>query len=429
MRRIVLVSVAGLLVLLVLALAFIWQRGTREEFIASPSSPGGADELARGQYLAAAGDCMACHTLRGGTPYAGGRAIATPFGTIYTPNITQDVATGIGTYSADDLWRALHNGIGKDGRFLYPAFPFTNYTKVTRADSDALYAYLRTLAPKRAPARAPELRFPYNQRLLLVVWRALYFTPGQWQPDAARSPAWNRGAYLAQALGHCDACHADRNLLGATDSALGLSGGQIPIMNWYAPSLLGASEAGLKDWPEDDLVSLLRTGVSARATIFGPMAEVVEDSLQYLDTHDLEALATYLKDAPLPSHEPLQTNDSEAVLAEAPARARGAAIYREHCSDCHGEDGQGVARIYPPLAGNRAILMSSPTNPIRIVLMGGFGPVTAGNPRPYGMPPFAQELHNQEIAEVVSYIRSSWGNHASPVTSVEVDRYQGAPFD
>jgi mono/diheme cytochrome c family protein len=380
--------------------------------------------IARGAYLARAGDCMACHTVRGGAPLAGGRALETPFGRVYAPNITPDAATGIGAWNADDFWRALHNGKSRDGRLLYPAFPYTSYTRVTRADSDALFAYLRSVAPQRQANRAHELRFPFDQQWALAGWRLLYFKPGVFEPDARQGAEWNRGAYLVQGLGHCTACHSSRNTLGASEA--GLSGGLIEQLGWYAPSLTADNEAGLGSWEPAHIVDLLRTGTSPRATVFGPMAEVVERSLQHLTLADVGAMGTYLKSLPpgpsIPVEAPVGPQ-AERIIKE------GKALYEHHCADCHGADGRGKAPAYPPLAGNRALTMREPVNAIRIVLNGGFAPGTAGNPRPYGMPPYGNVLGDAEVAAVVTYLRASWGNAAPGVTALDVNRYRAVPLD
>jgi mono/diheme cytochrome c family protein len=211
---------------------------TREQ----PQAPsmgvtGEQSQVIRGEYLARVGDCYACHTLRGGAPYAGGLEMATPFGSLYTTNITPDPDTGIGKWTADDFWAALHDGKSKDGSFLYPAMPYTNYTKVTREDSDAMYAYFRTVKPARLANRPPALGFPYNQRQLMLGWRTLYFKPGVYQDNPKQSKEWNRGAYLVEGLGHCNACHSARNALGAVSADDQYAGGLIPVQNWYAPSL------------------------------------------------------------------------------------------------------------------------------------------------------------------------------------------------
>lgn len=404
---------------------------SRTEPPAAPSARNAGtpqETITRGLYLATAGDCIACHTQRGQPAFAGGLEIPTPFGKLYTPNITPDVETGIGRWSADDFWRAMHDGIGKDGAYLYPAFPYTNYTKVTREDSDAIHAYLMSLKPVPRRNTPHDMRFPYNQRELLAAWRALYFTPGVHQDDPKQTKEWNRGAYLVEGLGHCSACHATRNLLGAV-STDDISGGLIPVQNWYAPSLTSSRETGLGDWEIKEIVDLLRTGVSARGAVFGPMAAVVQHSLQELSLVDLTAMATYLKaQNETKAAPPRPAMDVPPAQLEAMMKT-GARIYEDRCADCHQPNGEGVPRIYPPLANNEAITMHNPVNPIRMVLNGGFPPSTEGNPRPYGMPPFYQELSDEQVAAVVTYIRRSWGNNAPQTWSVEVGRSRGVPVD
>lgn len=375
---------------------------------------------ARGAYLAQAGNCMGCHTAQGGQPYAGGRNLSTPFGTFVTPNITPDRTTGIGQWSEQDFWRALHEGKSRDGRPLYPVFPYTEYTKITREDSDAIFAHLQTLAPVSQNNPPNRISFPYNFQPLLSLWRAVYFKPGVYQPETAKSREWNRGAYLVQGLGHCNACHAERNPLGATGGDK-LGGGQIMGSNWYAPSLTSRLEAGSADWPIEEIIQLFTTGISPRSAASGPMAEVVRQSLQHLSKEDARAMAIYLKSLP---------ETSPRLRAAAPALTeqvqhwfqQGAKIYEKHCKDCHGASGQGAPGIYPPLAGNRGVTMTPPVNAVRSVLNGGYPPSTAGNPRPYGMPPFAQVLRGEEVALVLSYIRNAWGNRAGLVTAAEVDK-------
>jgi mono/diheme cytochrome c family protein len=387
-------------------------------------------QIVRGEYLARIGDCYACHTARGGQPYAGGLEMQTPFGPLYTTNVTPDPETGIGTWSADDFWRSLHEGKRKDGAFLYPAMPYTNYTKVTRADSDAMYAYFRSLKPVRQENRPPGLSFPYNQRELLLGWRTLYFKDGEYKDDPAQSKEWNRGAYLVEGLGHCNACHSARNMLGAVKPGDEMSGGLIPVQNWYAPSLTSNKETGLGQWDIKDIVDLLRTGVSARGAVYGPMSAVVQHSLQDTSLSDLNAMAVYLKSRAQSGGEPAGPTQVAPTTEQAAAMMTiGAKIYDKHCADCHQADGKGIARVYPPLANNQSITMSFPINPIRIVLNGGFPPSTEGNPRPYGMPPFYQELNEEEIAAVVTYIRGSWGNAAPSVSPAEVVKARGVPTD
>jgi mono/diheme cytochrome c family protein len=333
--------------------------------------------VARGAYLARAGNCQTCHTAQGGQPYAGGLGIATPFGTVFTSNLTPDDKTGIGAWSSSHFWRAMHNGRSKDGRFLYPAFPYTSYTQVTREDSDALFAYLRSLPAVVQPNQPHALRFPYQSQAALAVWRALYFSPGVYQPDTSRSADWNRGAYLVKGLGHCAACHTARNALGATDTGLDLAGGLIPMQNWYAPSLASPAEAGVADWDTQHVVALLRDGVSPRASVMGPMAEVVSKSTQHLRSDDLKAMAVFLKALPQSDEEAPPKKMKKPMAA---VMTDGGKVYEKHCAQCHGKDGEGTPGAYPALAGNRAVALANPANLIRAVTSGGYLPSTAGNP-------------------------------------------------
>jgi mono/diheme cytochrome c family protein len=424
MTKKILLILAALAAIVLAAVIIAWPR---EQLVPSASPAATAatpDNLARGAYLARVGDCMACHTARGGAAYAGGRPMETSFGALYVPNITPDRETGIGAWSADDFWGALHNGKSRDGRLLYPAFPYTNYTKVTRADADALYAFLHSLPAVKQANTLHALRFPYNQQFALASWRLLYFKPDVFQPTPAEPAAWNRGAYLVEGLGHCSACHSSRNAAGAIEGRLG--GGLIPTIGWYAPSLTSDAEAGLGSWEVPHIVQLLKTGVSPRATVFGPMAEVVERSLQHLTEPDVTAMATYLKSLPATKaedREELKGPRVDQVVAQ------GKKLYETHCVDCHGADGKGLMPAYPPLVGNRALTMDSSVNAVRIVLNGGFAPGTAANPRPYGMPPYSHIMDDYEVAAVVSYLRASWGNAAPPVTASEVNRYRSTPLD
>lgn len=421
--------VAGIAIALLLA-GSVWLLNPRDEDAGSSTRSTDAavatrfpaDLVARGEYLARAGDCIACHTVRGGVPYAGGRGIETPFGTVYAPNLTPDRQTGLGTWSSADFWRALHRGRSKDGRLLYPAFPYPNYTRVVRADADAIYAFLHSLAPVAQPNTPHDLRFPFDLQISLAVWRALFFTPGTYAPEPSRSVEWNRGAYLVEGLGHCNACHSSRNALGASAGPLDLAGGLIPVQNWYAPSLADPGEASVADWDRTHIVELLKTGVSPRGSVMGPMTEVVLNSTQYMSDADLGAIATFLKALPVDRSNPQPIG----AAAGADSLARGAKLYEANCLQCHGENGMGVPRAYPALAGSRAVTMASPANLVHIVLEGGFPPGTAGNPRPFGMPPFATVLGNDQVADLLSFIRASWGNQAAAVSAFDVSRYRGA---
>ncbi|MEJ8825540.1 c-type cytochrome [Variovorax humicola] len=415
----------ALVALLGVLAAVVWKLNLRDEdplpdsaaaFTAQPQ------QVERGRYLALVGNCAGCHTTRGGEPYAGGVAIDTPFGTVYSSNLTPDKAHGIGDWSAAHFWRAMHNGRSKDGRLLYPAFPYPNFTKVTREDSDAIYAYLQQgVAASPRPNDAHRLRFPYDMQAALAVWRALSFTPKPFVANASKPAEWNRGAYLVDGLAHCIACHGARNVLGATEQERGLSGGSIPVENWYAPSLTSSREAGLSDWDAQQIVALLQTGRSARGSVMGPMADVVYRSTQHLNEADLHAMATYLKALPIPSGSPTPES-SKTIRRDPGVMAAGQRIFDQRCAYCHGDKGQGAPGAYPPLAGNRAVLMDSPINLIQIVRHGGFLPSTAGNPRPYGMPPFRQALDDNDVVAVLSYVRGAWGNNAAPLSAQDVLR-------
>ena len=381
--------------------------------------------IARGAALATAGDCAACHTAQGGARYAGGRMLPTPFGDVAAPNLTPDPATGLGDWSFEDFWQALHRGIGRHGEPLYPAFPYTSYTLLTRDDALAIYAYLQSLPPVRRPPASNQLAFPYDLRRLLVPWRALYFREGTYRPDPKQTAEWNRGAYLVQGLGHCNECHAPRNALGAVERDRFLRGGEIPAQHWYAPDLATQAHGGLAGWSAQDIVDLLKTGQSARGTAFGPMADVVRQSTQHLGDGDLHAIADYLAALPArpPPAAPLALFDAERLVKQ------GEKVYRQHCADCHGADGRGVPGVYPPLDGNVSVTEPSGINAIRVVLLGGFAPATDANPRPYSMPPYAQQLDDVDVASVVSYIRRAWGNRAGAVSPQDVSRYRHTPVD
>lgn len=417
------------LIAIVVAVLMAWMglRGDPHTVSNAPRiAPQLTEPIARGAYLAVVGNCRGCHTERGGTPYAGGRAIPTPFGTFHGPNLTPDVETGIGDWSGDDFWRALHEGRGHKGELLYPVFPFTHYTKVTRADSDALFAYLRSL-PAVARANTPhQLRFPFSQRWLLVVWRALYFRPGVYTAAPTQSAAWNHGAYLAQGLGHCGACHQPRNALGAPQTSATSAGGV--VLDWYAPALDASHEAGVAHWPQAEVVALLQTGVTPDAATLGPMGEVVFESLQHWQPEDMQAMAEYLR--ALPDRDTARARQAVTPTPRQRSQSleRGASDYAKHCASCHGDNGEGRTPAALALAGNRAVTMGNTINPIRTVLYGGYGPGTAGNPQPFGMPPFHNTLSDREIADILSFVRSTWGNAAEPVNDFEVARQRTGPL-
>lgn len=360
------------------------------------------DAVKRGQYLARAADCVACHTSPGGTPFAGGLQINTPFGMLTTPNITPDVDTGIGGWSDDQFYRALHEGIGRHGEDLYPVFPFTSFTKMTRDDVLAIKAYLFSLKPVYAPRAPSAMNFPFNIRSTLMVWRELFFTEGTFQPDPKQSAEWNRGAYLVQGPGHCGECHSPRNVLGAVEQSKALAGGTVD--HWLAPNISSNPITGLGDWKVQDIVALLKKGsTKTQGVVFGPMALVVHDSLRYLTDSDLKAIAVYLKTSP--------ERGSPAAQAVPPGAtmAKSATLYLENCAECHQAKGKGLPGSVPNLAGNPVITASEP-NDIILAVLKGLQP--RGN---YGgMPSFAASLGDQTIADLANYVRTAWQNKAAP---------------
>lgn len=387
--------------------------------VSSPEPTADAATIARGAYLARVGNCATCHTTRGGQPYAGGRGLPTPFGTVYAGNLTPDADTGLGRWNVDDFWQALHHGRSRDGRLLSPAFPYTAFTHVSRSDSDALYVFLRSLPPVSRPAPASGLRFPFNTQAALAFWRALYFDAASPDPAPAAGPSaqWQRGAYLVRGLGHCAACHAPRNAWGATQQAEQLPGGAMPQQTWFAPSLAPRATVALSQ-QKQALIDLLRSGQSLHGTASGPMSEVVTNSTQHWSGEDLEATAVYLLSlAPqpsLPSPGPLSAADSASAEAQ---RRRGALLYGDRCAQCHGDQGEGAPGIYPPLSGNPSVTLADPGNALQVLRHGGFSPATKSQPRPFGMPPSG--LSAQELADVLTYVRQSWGNQATAVTVLQ----------
>jgi len=375
------------------------------------------DQLARGAYLARIANCQGCHTVPGHAAYAGGRAIETPFGTVWSPNITPDAATGLGHWTSQDFWHALHDGKSRSGRLLSPAFPYTNFTRITRADADALFAFLRTVTPVTEPARASGLRFPYGTPWALAVWRALFFRPGVFEPDPQHTATWNRGAYLAEGAGHCAACHALRNALGGITNRELLEGGPLPAQPWYAPALAGLVRDDGAGTTRTEVARLLTTGTNARGTAIGPMAEVVSWSTRHLTPDDAAALADYLASRPATPATASTRPAADPALLNA-----GRALYADRCRTCHGASGEGHPGKYPPLAGNLTVALPSPVNLVNAIRSGGFAPVTPGNPRPYGMPPYGQFLSQREIATVASYVRVTWGRDASGVSELDVQR-------
>lgn len=416
----------------------VQQLATKKQWGAPPlrnsSAPyaGDPDEviayaIQRGRYLARAGDCVTCHTRDGGQPYAGGRPFATKFGTIYSSNITPDNATGIGKYTAEDMWHVMHEGIGRDGSPLYPGMPYTAYTHVTRADVNAIYAYLMARAPVHNEVPPNNLIWPLNWRWTLHGWAWLFFDQGVYEPDPSKSAAWNRGAYLVTGLGHCSGCHTPRNWFMAKDADASLTGANFET--WFAPNIRG--DAGLKNWSVDELVMLFRTGLAPRGAAVGPMGDVVHHSLTHLAKQDLRAIAVYLKSLPALSEAPKQAETPAddgygvaKIASVAPDEkepiSTGRMLYLTNCNACHQPNGEGVPNTFPPLVANSVVVADDATTAIHIVLTGGQIPWSHERPSQFAMPGFGWRLSNAQVAALLTFVRSSWGNHAAPVTPERV---------
>lgn len=371
--------------------------------------------LERGRYLTRLGDCEACHTRTGGQPFAGGRAIETPYGTAYTTNITPDRQTGLGNWTEQDFRRAMHDGIRRDGAYLYPVFPFPSFTKLTAADVAAIWTYLRTVPAVHQVNTPNAFRWPYSMRSLMKVWRALYFTPGTYQPDPQRSASWNRGAYLVEGISHCGACHSPRNRLGALVSAESLAGGTVPIDGWHAPNITSNTTFGIGNWTADDVHSFLATGHSPKGDAIGPMRGVIESSLQHLSQSDIDAIVAYVRS--VPARNGLGLAYMTAVPVDPDA---GKQLYHDQCASCHGDDGNPTHAYYPGLRDNPVVQNLDPTDMVLQILHGGFQASTQANPYPYSMPPFGAELTDAQVAELASYVRRNFGNHAPYVWARDV---------
>lgn len=386
------------------------------------AAPAFAQDLAyetieKGRALVIAGDCVACHTPPGAKPFSGGRAVETPFGDILAPNLTPDRATGIGAWSDEEFVRALQQGVGRDGEHLFPALPYTAYTKVTRGDLVAMRAYLNTVEPVHNPVEPNQLPFPFNMRFLQFFWKALFFTPGEYQPNPQKPADWNRGAYLVEGLGHCASCHSAKNILGGDKAAM--EGGT--LQNWFAPNLTADRRVGLGAWSEDELIEYLKTGHTARSAASGPMAEVVEFQTSKMPDADLKAMAVYLKDiaaAPAVKATPLAADRADMQA--------GAALYADNCSACHVGKGEGVARLFPALAGSAVVQSDDAATLLRMVLQGSRSAATDAAPTAPAMPAFDWKLTDAQIAAVVTYARNSWGNAASAVDAGDVKTMRNA---
>ncbi|MCK3836800.1 MULTISPECIES: cytochrome c [Pseudomonas] len=388
-----------------------------------------SDLIKQGEYLARAGDCVACHTAKGGKPFAGGLPMETPIGVIYSTNITPD-KTGLGDYSFEDFDKAVRHGVAKNGSTLYPAMPYPSYARVSDSDMQALYAYfMKGVEPVAQENKDSDIPWPLSMRWPLAAWRWMFAPAVETQPSpAAADPVISRGAYLVEGLGHCGACHTPRALtmqekaLSATDGNDFLSG-SAPLEGWIAKSLRGDHKDGLGSWSEEQLVQFLKTGRSDRSAVFGGMSDVVVHSMQYMSEDDLTAIARYLKSLPAvdPKDQPHQYDKQVAeALWKGDDSKPGASVYIDNCAACHRTDGHGYTRVFPALAGNPVVQTADATSLINIVLNGGTLPATHSAPSTFTMPAFAWRLSDQEVADVVSFIRGSWGNQGAPVNASDV---------
>jgi mono/diheme cytochrome c family protein len=369
-----------------------------------------AEQVARGQYLVRAGDCMSCHLRENGEPFAGGLGLNTPFGVIYSSNITSDTQTGIGSWTSDQFYRAMHDGKGAHGEDLYPAFPYPWFRLTTREDDDAIFAYLKTTPPVNYTPPQNKLPF-YLFRSAVGGWNVFFFNTEDFRADSTESAEWNRGAYLVNGLGHCGACHTPKGALGGDKSKQQFHGGDLD--NWIAPDLTSNARTGLGAWSTEDIAEYLKTGRNARAGAGGPMADVITYSTSLLNDTDRRAIAVYLKSQ-------TASPDKSSSSPDADAMKRGAEIYSDACSSCHFEDGVGQPQYFPPLGKNAMLQQANPIAVEHLILAGTRIGTSPTRPSPLSMPSFAWKLDDQEVADVATYIRNSWGNKAEPVSASEV---------
>jgi alcohol dehydrogenase (quinone), cytochrome c subunit len=404
-------------------------------FIAHAADAANDALVARGAYLSKAGDCVACHTAPRGKPLAGGLPMTTPLGAIYTTNITPDPDTGIGKYTEEDFARALREGVAKDGHNLYPAMPYPSYAKINDEDMHALYAYfMHGVSPVKQANRDSDIKWPMNMRWPLKLWNVVFLDKGAYNEKPGKDVAWNRGAYLIQGLGHCGSCHTPRGIAfqekGIDESSSAYLTGSL-LDNWFASNLTGEHNTGLGRWSEADVIAFLKTGANAHASAFGSMSSVINNSTQALSDADLAAMARYLKSLPAAGGDgsPPYSYDPKATkvsLTRPPAHDSGARVYTAFCMHCHGIDGRGFAPMLAPLAGNPNVLEKDASSLINVTLNGTEDLVIQGVPAPYPMPHYAPVLSDQQIADVLTFIRGAWNNNTAAVRVDDVARLRKA---
>ena len=382
--------------------------------------------LARGEYVARLSDCVACHSVPGAAPFAGGLEMATPLGAIHATNITPDPQTGIGRYSLADFDRAVRHGVAPDSRRLYPAMPYPSYAKLSDDDVRALYAFfMKGVAPVKQANLASSIPWPLNLRWPIAVWNGVFVDSGSYEPNSSQDEVWNRGAYLVQGAGHCGSCHTPRGLAfnekALDDSAVPFLAGAL-LDGWYAPSLRDDHNTGLGRWSEAEIVQFLKTGRNRHAVVYGSMTEAFNNSTQFMSDEDLTAIARYLKSLPGDPQRDGQPWQYQAVSAATRLDSPGGHTYVTRCASCHGLDGKGQAQWMPPLAGATSALAKESASAINITLNGSQRIVAAGVPDAYRMPAFREQLSDQQIAEVLTFMRSTWGNQASAVDAQAVGK-------
>ncbi|HEV7985958.1 MAG TPA: cytochrome c [Steroidobacteraceae bacterium] len=387
-----------------------------------PAELTSASLIERGEYLARAADCEVCHTAEGGTPYAGGRAFVLPFGTLYSTNITPDPTTGIGGYTDANFLDAMHKGIGRDNTKLYPAMPYASYTYMSDADALAIMAYLFSLPPVKAPAPQNSLAFPFNQRSLMSVWSLLFNSDKRFEPNVERSAQWNRGAYLAEAMGHCGECHTPRNLFFALNNRQKFAGAV--QAGWRAYNITPDKDSGIGGWSDADLAHYLSLGhADGRGTAAGPMGEAVDASLKFLKPDDIGALVAYLRsvtsksssDLPQPRANPAPRTPSDSQTAR--VDPHGKAVYEGACAGCHGWSGESPIIPAADLTGTRAVNDPTATNVVQVIIRGG--PRHVAND-PSNMPAFGSTYSDEEIASVANYVTARFGAKGSELTAANV---------
>ena len=367
-----------------------------------------ADAIKRGEYVMRLADCAACHN----PDFSGGYKIDTPFGALQTSNISPDPETGVGNMTERDFFNAVRQGRGQHG-FLYPAMPYTAYTQMSDADMHDLWAYFSTQKPvKKAVDENAGMNFPYNIRLAMAGWNLLFFDNKAFKPQSGQNDVWNRGKYIVDGPAHCSVCHTARNALGGEISSHYLQGGKLGT--WYAPDISPNPHAGIGQWSDEQITDYLKTGSNGESVAAGPMAEAVEHSTQYFNDQDLKAIATYLRSLPASA-----TAKPVAFVMDKARHDQAALRYEVDCSACHGLSGEGITGMVPAFAGNTA-MQNDPTNMIHALLQGARAPYTEGRPTSAGMPAFSWKLNDQEMADVLNYVRNSWGNKAAEVKASDV---------